>query len=141
MPMTFGIAMPSSRKTAPRYSLGLGGKWGGVERPPIGLIVRAHGEPSAVLQVLARIDDSLDAPELLFGLAHERLHVDDPLTLLAGDLGPVVGVGGVGKVFVLLELFTDGRQKIVGHDALLAATDVALERQLLGAAHDRLDHG
>src|SRR5207244_6350825 len=28
-----------------------------------------------------------------------------------------------------------------GHDALRAASDVAFERELLGAAHDRLDHG
>src|SRR6266478_6104613 len=93
------------------------------------------------LDVLSGIDDLLDAPELLFRLAHERLHVDDPLTLLTGDLGPVVGVGGVGEVFVLLELLADGGEQVVGHDALRAAADVALEGELLGAAHDGLDHG
>src|SRR5262249_23879764 len=30
---------------------------------------------------------------------------------------------------------------VVDHDALLAAADVALERELLGAADDGLDHG
>src|SRR5258705_5338798 len=100
-----------------------------------------RAEPLAELQVLTRIDDLLDTAELLFGLAHERLHVDDPLALLTGDLRPVVGVGGVGEVFVLLDLLANGREQVVGHDALLAATDVALERELLGAAHDRFDHG
>src|SRR6185503_7761554 len=71
----------------------------------------------------------------------ERLHVDDALALLAGDLRPVVGIGGVRKILVLLELFADGRQEVVGHDALLAAPDVTLERELLRPAHDRLDHG
>src|SRR5580765_5597774 len=94
----------------------------------------------AALQVLTGIDDPLDTPELFFGLAHERLHVDDALALLAGDLRPVVGVGGVRKILVLLELFADGRQEVVGHDALLAAPDVTLERELLRPAHDRLDH-
>src|SRR5438309_8605403 len=100
---------------------------------------RSSDVPS--LDVLSGVDDPLDAPELLFRLAHERLHVDDPLTLLAGDLGPVVRVGSVGEVFVLLELLADGGEQVVGHDALLAAADVALEGELLRTAHDRLDHG
>src|SRR3989454_1070298 len=118
-----------------------GGEMGGRSTPPHCLRSGARAEPPAALQVLTRIDDPLDAPELLFRLAHERLHVDDPLTLLAGDLGPVVRVGGVGEIFVLLELLADGGEEVVGHDALLAPADVALEGELLGAAHDRLDHG
>src|SRR5499426_746445 len=119
-----------------------GGNGGAIEAPPLPTDRRgARVEPLAALQVLTRIDDPLDAAELLFGLAHERLHVDDPLGLLAGDLNPVVGVGGVAKVFVLLKLFTVGRKELVGPDAFFDATDVALERQLLRAAHDRLDHG
>src|SRR5437899_2623464 len=114
---------------------------GGRSTPPHCLRSGARAEPPAALQVLTRIDDPLDAPELLFRLAHERLHVDDPLTLLAGDLGPVVRVGGVGEIFVLLELLADGGEEVVGHDALLAPADVALEGELLGAPHDRLDHG
>src|SRR5258705_5485380 len=95
----------------------------------------------ASLEILARVDDALDAPKLFLRLAHERLDVDDPLALLAGDLRPVVGVGGVGEVFVLLELLADGGEQVVGHDALLAATDLALEGELFGPAHDRFDHG
>src|SRR5438552_7052653 len=100
---------------------------------------RSSDVPS--LDVLSGVDDPLDAPELLFRLAHVRLHGDDPLTLLAGDLGPVVRVGSVGEVFVLLELLADGGEQFVGHDALLAAADVALEGELLRTAHDRLDNG
>src|SRR5437870_10751566 len=118
-----------------------GGEMGGRSTPPHCLRSGARAEPPAALQVLTRIDDPLDAPELLFRLAHERLHVDDPLTLLAGDLGPVVRVGSVGEVFVLLDLLADGGEQVVGHDALLAAADVALEGELLRTAHDRLDHG
>src|SRR5258705_3913114 len=95
----------------------------------------------ASLEILARVDDALDAPKLFLRLAHERLDVDDPLALLPGDLRPVVGVGGVGEVFVFLELLADGGEQVVGHDALLAATDVALEGELLGPADDRFDHG
>src|SRR4030095_17083284 len=95
----------------------------------------------AALQVLTRIAGPLDTPELFFGLAHERLHVDDALALLAGDLRPVVRVGGVRKILVLLELLADGGQEVVCCDALLATPDVTLERQLLGPAHDRFDHG
>src|SRR5258705_6394188 len=95
----------------------------------------------ASLEILARVDDALDAPKLFLRLAHERLDVDDPLALLTGDLRPVVGVGGVGEVFVLLELFANGGEQVVGHDALLAPTDVTLEGGLFWPAHDRFDHG
>src|SRR6188768_3262360 len=37
-------------------------------------------------------------------MGDERTDVHDPLTLLAGDLRPVVGVGGVGEILVLLVL-------------------------------------
>src|SRR5262245_45808618 len=87
------------------------------------------------LQVLAGVDDPLDGPLLFLGLAHERLHVDDPLALLAGDLGPVVGVRRVRKVLVLLELLPHGVEHVLEGDALLAGLDVALERELLGPPH------
>src|SRR5437667_12624076 len=47
MPMTFGIAMPSPRKTAPRSLGHPGGRWGGVRRPPIanGSVRDALGVP------------------------------------------------------------------------------------------------
>src|SRR2546426_9701677 len=101
----------------------------------------ARSAPPASLQVLTRVDDSLDAAKLFFGLAHEGFDVHDPLALLAGDLGPVIGVGGVGQILVLLELLADGGEEVVDHDALLAPGDVALEGELLGAAHDGFDHG
>src|SRR5262249_37006600 len=40
-----------------------------------------------------------------------------------------------------LELLAHGGEEVVDHDALLAAADVALEGELLGAADDGLDHG
>src|SRR2546426_5634007 len=109
-----------------------GGEMGGRSTPPHCLRSGARAEPPAALQVLTRIDDPLDAPELLFRLAHERLHVDDPLTLLAGDLGPVVRVGGVGEIFVLLELLADGGEEAVGQEALSARPEERLEGGLLG---------
>src|SRR5437773_820846 len=93
------------------------------------------------LQVLAGGDDLLDVLLLLFGVAHERLHVDDPLALLAGDLRPVVGVGRIRQILVFLELFAHGIEQVAGADPLLAAADQPLEGQLLGPSHDRLDHG
>src|SRR5262249_50391202 len=87
-------------------------------------------DPSvATLQVLAGRRDSFDTPLGTRRLARQRLHRDDPLALLAGDLRPVVGMRRVGQILVLLELFADRRQEIVGPDALLPAADVALERE------------
>ena len=76
-----------------------------------------------------------------FAFVHDRAHVDDALALLAGDLRPVVGVGRVRQVLVLAELLLDRVEQVVGDDAALAARDRALDRQLLRAAHDVLDHG
>src|SRR5437867_7148539 len=114
-------------------------------RTPGGLLQQCRQEiqsslPPASLQVLTRVDDPFDASQLFFRLAHEGLDVHDPLPLLAGDLRPVVGVGGVGQVLVLLELLADGGEEVVDHDALRAAGDVALEGEFLGPAHDGLDH-
>src|SRR5262245_20412789 len=62
------------------------------------------------LQVLARVADRVDGPTRLGALAarDERADVDDALALLAGDAGPVVGVGGVRQVLVLPELVHAG---------------------------------
>src|SRR5207245_7393718 len=60
------------------------------------------------LEIVAGGEDLLDVLLLLFGVAHERPHVDDPLALLAGDLRPVVGVGRIRQFLVLLELFAHG---------------------------------
>src|SRR3990170_1537046 len=132
MPMTFGMAMrslTSVQKRPPRPGTAPGrGEMGGRPTPPY------------ASQVLAGVDDLLDPALLLLRLAHERLDVHDALALLAGDLRPVVGVRRVRQVLVLLELLADRRVEVRGRDALLAAADVALERELLGAAHDGLDH-
>src|SRR5499426_2565282 len=117
--MTFGIAMrPSSLATENEPPVSRGGDPGGNGG--------AVGPPHSFLEILAGGDDLLDVLLLLFGVAHERLHVDDPLALLAGDLRPVVGVGRIGQILVLLELLANGREQVVGADALFAPTDQAL---------------
>src|SRR5919198_997937 len=81
-----------------------------------------------VLEVLPG-GDPLDGAAA-FGLlaaGDERPDVDDALALLAGDLRPVVGVGGVGQVLVLLELLADGVHQVLGTDALLPAGDQTLD--------------
>ena len=87
---------------------------------------QAHREPIGLrqLQVLAGADP-LDGPAAggFLALGHERAHVDDALALLARDLGPVVGVGGVGQVLVLLVLLLDRVEQVVGADAPVAAGD------------------
>src|SRR3989442_3163202 len=130
MPMTFGMAM---RFLAPWRT----------ETPGPGQGKDEGGAPPpsrSRLQILSGIDDALDAPLLLLGLAHQRLHVDDPLTLLPRDLRPVVGVRGVRQVLVLLELLADGGLEVLGGDALGAAADQALEGELLGPAANGLAH-
>src|ERR1035438_7880442 len=52
----------------------------------------------------------------LLPVADECPDVDDPLTLLPGDLGPVVGVGGVGEILVLLVLLADRLEQVLGTD-------------------------
>src|SRR4051795_13563606 len=96
------------------------------------------------LQVLASCD-SLDGPTagglLVLPLGEQDPQEDDALALLAGDLGPVVGVGGVRQVLVLLVLLPDGLEQVIGADAATLAGDLALDRELLGPADDVLDHG
>lgn len=57
----------------------------------------------AISEVLAGLNP-LDRPPafglILLGMAHQRSHVHDPLSLFARDLGPVVRVGRVGQVLV-----------------------------------------
>src|SRR5687767_4972276 len=77
----------------------------------------------------------------LLAAGDERPDVDDALALLAGDRRPVVGVGRVGQVLVLLELLADGVDEVLGGDALFAPGDQALDRELLRAPDDVLDHG
>src|SRR2546425_11700992 len=96
---------------------------------------------SSDLQVLARGDDALDVARPRLGVDDDRLDGDDAVALPARDLRPVVGIAGVRQVLVLLELLAHGGDQIRAADALVAAADVTLERELLRPAHDRLDHG
>src|SRR4051812_48096647 len=103
-------------------------------------------EPSPLvqLQVLTgryALDGAAAGGLVVLALGHQDPQEDDALALLAGDLGPVVGVGGVGEVLVLLVLLPDRLQQVVGADPLALAGDLPLDRQLLGPANDVLDHG
>src|SRR5262245_15020437 len=71
------------------------------------------------------------APGGLVALGHDGADVDDPLALLPGDLGPVVGVSGVGQVLVLLVLLLDGIEEVLSADASPFASDHPLDCQLL----------
>src|SRR2546427_13144973 len=73
--------------------------------------------------------------------ARKRLDGDDPLSLLAGDLRPVVRVGGVGEILVLLELLPDRAEQVVARDALRARLEGSLEGELLLPPYDGFDHG
>src|SRR5712692_11072539 len=86
---------------------------------------------------------TLDRPSTgrLLALGNQRPHVDDPLALLSGDLGPVVGVGGVGQILVFLVLLLDRRKHVVGADASALTRDRSLDRQLLRPANDVFDYG
>src|SRR4051812_3644637 len=94
------------------------------------------------LQVLARVAGRLDGPAGLGALAagDERPDVDDPLALLAGDARPVVRVGGVGQILVLAELVDAGVQQVLQPQALAARGEELLDRHLLAAVDDVLDH-
>src|SRR3954454_7773385 len=113
---------------------------------------RGHARPAAMdgcrtsqgSQVLAGghpLDGAAAGGLLVLALAEQDPQEDDALALLAGDLGPVVGVGGVRQVLVLLVLLPDRVEQVLGADALALARDLALDGQLLGPAHDVLDHG
>src|SRR5690606_13871905 len=100
---------------------------------------RSRAPCALPLQVLAA-GDLLDETTLLVA-SNERAHIDDPLTLLPRDLGPVVGVGGVGQVFVLTKLLLDRRDEVGLAYAPGATGDLALDGVLLGPSDDVLDHG
>src|ERR1019366_9232661 len=85
----------------------------------------------------------LDRPTALglVAVPDERADVHDTLALLARDLRPVVGIGGVGKILVLLVLLPDRLEEVIGADPPGLLGDGALDGQLLGPSHDVLDHG
>src|SRR5690349_22930901 len=96
---------------------------------------RSSSEPAkAGLEVLAGVGDRVDRATRLGALlaGDQRADEHDPLALLAGDPRPVVGVGGVGQVFVLLELVDAGLEEVTDPDALLVLVEEVLDRHLLG---------
>src|SRR5437868_8785666 len=99
-------------------------------------------EGNTSLEVLARPHPLDGAPARgLLAFGEQGADIDDALALLARDLRPVVGVGGVGQVLVLLVFLANRRREIVGADALPFSGDRPLDRQLLRPADDVLDHG
>src|SRR5579884_3496802 len=127
IPMTFGMAMGRP------YPAGRSAATPGPDEPP------GAARP---LQVLAGAHP-LDGPATggFLPLGEQGADIDDPLALLAGDLRPVVRVGGVGQVLVLAVLLLDRGQHVGGADAPALAGDHPLDGQLLGPADDVLDHG
>src|SRR6476620_5001872 len=82
------------------------GTWFGIES------TQATSPP--VLQVLPQVRLGVDGPAGARTLTRdERADVDDPLTLLARDPGPVIGIGGVGQVLALGELVDDRVQQVL----------------------------
>src|SRR3954453_18099861 len=86
-----------------------------------------HVRPPGSLEILT-CGHPPDGPPTggLRALGHEHPEEDDALALLAGDLGPVVGVGGVREILVLLVLLADRLQEVVGADAGSFAGDLPL---------------
>src|SRR5262245_37816500 len=90
---------------------------------------RLPTRPSAWLQVLPG-GHPLDGPApggAAVVAVDDGADVDDPLALLAGDLGPVVRVGRVGQVLVLLVLLVDRLDHVGETDALGPVGQVALD--------------
>src|SRR3954452_11609441 len=123
---------PSSRRVSSRASTS--------SRPtPSGsLVVTRRGRS----EVLAGVGDGVDRPAGLGALLAGDQGADehDPLALLAGDAGPVVGVRGVGEVLVLLELIDARLEHVLHAHARLVVVDDLLDRHLLGPVDDVLDH-
>src|SRR5829696_5519958 len=105
--------------------------------------LRARPCAGAALEVLPRIGDGVDGAARLSALVggDQRPDEDDPLALLARDLGPVVGVSGVRQILVLRELVQAGLQQVANPHAFGARVQEVLDRHLLGSVDDVLDHG
>src|ERR1700677_2524628 len=95
------------------------------------------------LEILPRahVLDRATTLHVVFFSVDQRADENDPLALLARDSCPVVGVGGVGKVFVLAELLTNRFEEVVLLESSTLARDLALHGDLLGPSHNVLDHG
>ncbi|AAS04156.1 hypothetical protein MAP_1839 [Mycobacterium avium subsp. paratuberculosis K-10] len=93
------------------------------------------------LQVLAQVGLGVDGPRRARALAGDQgADVDDPLALLARNPRPVIGVGGVGQVLVLGELVDDRVEQVLDAQTRLAGLQHRLDRVLLRAVDDVLDH-
>src|SRR3990172_6558880 len=131
MPMTFGMAMRSltsvQRRTPPpaRGAPGGGGKWGGVRRPPM------HHRYWPVLTIFST-PRCFSFVSPMSGLTYTMRSPFLP-AIFAQSSGFVV----FGRSSFSLN---SSRTAVSRSPLLLAAADVALERELLGAAHDGLDH-
>src|SRR5213078_543583 len=86
--------------------------------------------------------DALDLPAAAAAVVvgEKRAHEHDALALLAGDLRPVVGIRRVRQVLVLAVLLPDRVDEVGGRDPPRAAGDLPLDRHLLRAPNDVLDH-
>src|SRR6185437_6338075 len=104
---------------------------------------RGRARPGSSSQILTGVSDGVDGTAGLGALLarDQGPDVNDALALLAGDPGPVVRIRGVRQVLVLAELVHAGGQQVGDPDALLLRLEVFLDRHLLGAGHDVLDHG
>src|SRR6478672_4193815 len=125
--MPYSVSIPITRRTV----MGRGYASRPTARPPRGL------------EVLTRVRDGVDLPAGLGSLLalDQGADEDDPLALLAGDAGPVVGVRRVGQVLVLLELVDARLEQVRDPDALLVTLEQVLDRHLLRPRDDVLDHG
>src|SRR4051794_30411853 len=114
----------------------------GTEPVPAGCPGLRPGTRPRCLQVLAGVADRVDRAARLGPLVRgdERPDEDDPLALLAGDLRPVVGVGGVRQVLVLGELVEAGLEQVTDPQPPDAGIKQVLDRHLLRAVDDVLDH-
>src|ERR687890_734414 len=90
---------------------------------------RAYAPTTTGLEVLTGVRDGVDRSSRLGALlaGDERADEDDPLALLAGDAGPVVGVRGVRQILVLLELVHARLQHVLHPDALLLVVEQVLD--------------
>src|SRR5204863_5473711 len=134
-----GLDSPAPRRTLP-YSVSIPHTF------RMAILNRSYpgrpGETSKRLQILPR-RDPLDGPPALgvVAIGQKRADVNDPLTLLARDLRPVVRVGGVRQILVLFVLLADRREEVGGPDSTPLVGDPALDGELLGPLHDVHDHG
>src|SRR4051794_19544247 len=138
----------ASRATARQVAPVAAGASGQVKRltcspslmPPSCL--RTGGRRHGGSEVLTRVGDGVDRLAglgALLGL-DEGADVHDPLPLLAGDAGPVVGVGRVREVLVLAELVGARLEQVLDAQPPLPGVEEVLDRHLLRAVDDVLDH-